>query len=148
VPERVATLLDGAIRVVRAIAGGLVDAGTCLVLMALHFIDTWEAHVNRSMTRSQRIRERDLGRCQCPGCSHRATHAHHIVPRSRGGSDDPSNLVALCTFHHLVGVHGGFLAVTGQAPDGLRWQLLRGPRGPEPFFGGVPGVEEEVRAAA
>lgn len=48
------------------------------------------------------------------------------MPRSQGGSDDPSNLVSLCAAHHLRGVHGGLMRVTGTAPDGLRWVLANG----------------------
>jgi 5-methylcytosine-specific restriction endonuclease McrA len=37
----------------------------------------------------------------CANCGERATEAHHIIPRARGGSDDPSNLLALCgRCHH------------------------------------------------
>jgi hypothetical protein len=31
--------------------------------------------------------------------------------------------VALCGFHHLRCVHGGFLRVFGRAPDDLTWLL-------------------------
>jgi len=48
---------------------------------------------------------------------------HHIVFRSAGGSDDPSNLVSLCATHHLRGVHMGRLRVWGRAPDELHWEL-------------------------
>jgi hypothetical protein len=50
-------------------------------------------------------------------------HAHHIVPRSHGGSDTEDNLVALCACHHLLGIHGGFIRVRGRAPDGLVWEV-------------------------
>ena len=33
-------------------------------------------------------------------CTNRATHAHHVKTRGRGGSDEPDNLLALCTEHH------------------------------------------------
>ena len=46
---------------------------------------------------------------------------HHIVFRSRGGDDDPTNLVALCDRRHLTLVHGGHLAVTGLAQQALAW---------------------------
>jgi hypothetical protein len=122
---RIATLLQAAFRAVRAVEGRLLDDGRCLVRVARHFIDTWKAHVRRARTPSQRVRDRDLGRCQAPGCSHRAVHAHHVVPRSRGGSDDPENLVALCACHHLLGIHGGYMTVRGRAPGGLVWALRR-----------------------
>ena len=42
--------------------------------------------------------ERDGGRCRMrlPGCTGVATTADHIVPRSHGGTADPSNLRASC----------------------------------------------------
>jgi len=52
-------------------------------------------------------------------------HTHHIIPRSGGGTDEPENLVALCAFHHLVGIHEGYIRVRGRAPDGLTWELVR-----------------------
>lgn len=133
VPERTARLLRSAFRAVRAVEGRLLDDGRCLVEVARHFVATWKAHLKRP-TLSQRIRERDLGRCRVPGCSGRAVHAHHLQPRSRGGSDDEWNLVSLCACHHLLGIHGGYLRVRGTAPDALLWELApRGPRGPMPF---------------
>ena len=35
----------------------------------------------------------------CP-CGKRANHIHHIVFRSRGGTDDLSNLIGLCESCH------------------------------------------------
>jgi len=58
-----------------------------------------------------------------PGCSRAAVHAHHIIPRSQGGTDDPENLVSLCAAHHLHGIHGGRMRVTGTAPDKLVWEF-------------------------
>jgi hypothetical protein len=125
-PSRVAELLQAAFRAARAVEGCLLDDGKCLVRVARHFADTWRAHVKKARTVSQKVRRRDGCRCQVPGCSRRAVHAHHIVSRSRGGSDDDENLVSLCAFHHLRGVHGGHLRVSGRAPDGLTWEI--GPR--------------------
>jgi hypothetical protein len=123
VPERVARLLQAAFRAVREVEGCLLDDGRCLVRVARHFIDTWQAQAKKPKTVSQKVRERDLGRCQVPGCSRRAVHAHHIVLRSRGGSDGPENRVALCACHHLRGIHGGYIRVSGIAPDRLVWEV-------------------------
>jgi hypothetical protein len=54
-------------------------------------------------------------------------HAHHIILRSQGGTDDEWNLISLCAVHHLRGIHGGYIRVSGRAPDELMWQLTRAP---------------------
>jgi hypothetical protein len=59
-----------------------------------------------------------------PGCTSYANlQAHHVRFRSAGGSGALSNLVTLCAFHHLRGVHAGRIRVRGRAPDGLRFEL-------------------------
>lgn len=46
-----------------------------------------------------RILERDRHTCQT--CGQPATHVDHVVALARGGSDDPSNLRALCQLCNL-----------------------------------------------
>ena len=54
---------------------------------------------------------RDGGRCQTPGCrSARGLEIHHVVPRARGGSHEPSNLRLHCSACHRA-QHAGTLAV-------------------------------------
>jgi hypothetical protein len=43
--------------------------------------------------------------------------------RSQLGGDELENQVAICGFHHLRGIHGGWLRVFGKAPDELTWIL-------------------------
>ena len=121
--RRIAEVLAGAMAAVRAVFGHALPAGTCLAMMAKHFLDVWRPLVRRSRTRSRKVRERDDGFCQVPGCSRRAAHAHHIAFRSHGGGDAPENQVAVCGFHHLRCIHGGYLRVFGRAPDALTWWL-------------------------
>ena len=123
VPVRTALLLQDAFRAVRAVEGRLLHDGRCLVCLARHFGDIWRPHAKKARTLSQKVRERDLGRCQVPGCSRRAVHAHHVERRSRGGLDVAENLVALCACHHLRGIHGGYIRVWGRAPDALVWEV-------------------------
>jgi hypothetical protein len=134
VPRRVATVLAAAIDMARALAGAPLSSGRCLALVAKHFLDTWGPLAQTRRTVSREVRERDGHRCQVPGCSRRATHAHHVEFRSHGGGDDPDNLVGVCGFHHLRCIHAGHLRVEGRAPDALAWFL-----GGEPWRG--PGME-------
>jgi len=118
-----AGLLKGAFRALRAAAKRWMWAEECLVALAAHFIWTYKHLLKRARTLQRRIRDRDRHLCQVPGCSRAAVHAHHIVPKSQGGTDDEWNLVSLCAAHHLHGIHGGRIRVTGRAPDALVWEF-------------------------
>jgi hypothetical protein len=121
-PLRIAAVVAAAIEAVRERAGRCLPVGTCLAIVAQHFVDTWPGAA-KPRSRSRKVRDRDRGQCQVPGCSHRATHSHHVLFRSHGGGDELDNQVGLCAFHHLRCIHGGYLKVVGRAPDGLRWFL-------------------------
>jgi hypothetical protein len=65
------------------------------------------------------------GHCRCGNCEVRyGLQIHHLRPRSWGGSDDPSNLAAVClpAGHHQKLVPHGPWALVGNPnrPDGLR----------------------------
>jgi hypothetical protein len=126
-PRRIAVVVAAAVQAVRERADGFLSTGKCLAIIAWHFIETWKPLARRKKTRSRKVRDRDRGRCQVPGCSHRGEQSHHIEFRSHGGSDDPENQVALCPFHHLRCIHGGYLRVLGTAPDALSWFLNGAP---------------------
>lgn len=69
--------------------------------------------------------------CRVPGCAtRRGLEVHHLVPRSRGGSDDIANLATVCPAHHRLLVPHGVLALIGNPnlPDGL--ELVTTSRGP------------------
>ena len=119
----VAEVVKAAFRAARAAAKRWLSAGECLVAMADHFIETWRELLKQVNTLQRRIRARDRHLCQVPGCSRAAVHEHHIEFRSQGGGDDPANLVSLCAAHHLYGIHGGRMRVTGTAPDKLIWEF-------------------------
>jgi hypothetical protein len=119
-PMRAVVLLDAAIQSVRDAAGMQLPAGTCLAVIARHFLETWKGALPRR-TRSQKLRERDGNWCTVPGCSHRSQHEHHIVFRGRGGPDEDENKTGVCGYHHHRCIHPGYVRVWGQAPDGLTW---------------------------
>ncbi len=67
------------------------------------------------------VYRRAHGRCEVPGCrAARFLEIHHIVPRAKGGTHDPSLLILICSAHHLQ-VHRGALRVSGTAPDHLEF---------------------------
>lgn len=55
------------------------------------------------------VRKRDGGRCRA--CGQPGTHAHHLVYRSHGGSDEPRNLIWTCAACHRL-IHAKVLLVT------------------------------------
>jgi 5-methylcytosine-specific restriction endonuclease McrA len=73
------------------------------------------------------VLRRDGGRCAY--CSQPADTIDHIIPRSRGGGHDWSNVVASCKRDNLVkGDHllsemGWSLSFKPHAPDGHLWRL-------------------------
>lgn len=123
VPLRIRSLLRSSFAAVRSEAGRWLEPGECLVRIAEHFLKVWRPLLAGRSTLQKKILARDRGRCQVPGCSRAAAHAHHVEFRSAGGSDEPENLVSLCAAHHLRGVHMGRIRVRGTAPDGLHWEL-------------------------
>jgi hypothetical protein len=87
----------------------------------------------------RRAVERRDRHCAFPGCRQRpkACHAHHLIPRSRGGPTALWNLALLCSFHHLIAVHrwGWTLTLnadgttTATSPNGMRTLHSHGPPG-------------------
>jgi hypothetical protein len=71
------------------------------------------------------VLRRDRGRCQVPGCrSSRWIQIHHIIPREEGGTNNPWNLVCLCSAHHQAR-HRHQIGISGRAPDELVFDLRR-----------------------
>jgi hypothetical protein len=85
--------------------------------------ETIPAHLRRLVIARDRC-------CRFPGCKQppAACQPHHIIPRSRGGKTCLTNMLLLCTFHHLIAVHrwGWSIVllpdatVTATSPDGTR----------------------------
>jgi hypothetical protein len=122
-PRRISLLLAAAFEAVREVDGKPLSSGECLVRLAQHFIAVWKPLRKPRRTRSQEVRERDMGWCQVPGCSRPADDSHHVLFRSHGGGHESENLVGMCKPHHLRGVHMGRVRVWGRAPDALVWEL-------------------------
>lgn len=84
------------------------------------FIEQW-AHMLPDVQYAE-IYARDGLRCISPVCGRRGPTPHHTRFRSRGGTDDPENVISLCIDCHLNGVHAGHMSVTGDRPNHV-WQL-------------------------
>ncbi|MFO0583170.1 MAG: HNH endonuclease signature motif containing protein [Anaeromyxobacter sp.] len=124
VPRDVDELFAEAVLSARLRSGPGLSPGQALFLMSFHFTEVWEPLALDLVLKAEEIKLRDKGRCQVPGCSHPAEHVHHVRFRSHGGSSEGSNLVSVCSAHHLAGIHKGFIRVSGTAPDGLVWEFL------------------------
>ena len=74
--------------------------------------DTIPVHLRRAVA----VRDRH---CRFPGCDQpvAACQPHHIIPRAQGGPTCLTNLLLLCSFHHLVAIHRWGWGITLH-PDG------------------------------
>ena len=71
------------------------------------------------------VLDRDQWECSFPGCTMRKTlEVHHIVFRSRGGSNEPGNLICLCRMHHAL-VHRGICSISGTVGVDLKFERPR-----------------------
>lgn len=86
------------------------------------------------------LTKRDDGRCQVAGCPAAGSTVDHVVPRSRGGRHEWSNVVLMCAPHNR--------AKSDRLLSELGWQLKRAPRPLAPACALVEVGEEPVDAWA
>ncbi|MBU2502514.1 HNH endonuclease [bacterium] len=83
----------------------------------------------------RRVLARDGHRCQGPGCTNtRFLEVHHVLPRARGGTNRPDNLITLCSACHRH-IHEKAQGMQAQGSQGMpapgaRPQESPSPRGP------------------
>ncbi len=80
-------------------------------------------------------------KCQTPGCNHaRFLEIHHIVPRSKGGSNELSNLRVCCSACHArIHAHGSNLMV--KSPQAIyTWNQTASPG----TFDAFPAISKEI----
>lgn len=123
-PATVVALLRAAIA---AFHPPLTPAWTGLVDLLAHVKGEWQ----RLPRHRDPVFARDGWRCSVPACnSRRNLQDHHIIFRSRGGTNARTNRLTLCAGHHLHGIHDGWVRARGKAPAGIWWEL--GVRGDGP----------------
>src|SRR6185437_15558724 len=126
-------LLSGPGRLASILRTGILDGAAGSVSLPLDLgkpTETIPPHLRRAVI----IRDRH---CAAPGCDQppAGCQIHHLRPRSLGGVTGLSNLLLLCSFHHLVAVHqwGWSIALnadgttTMTSPDGDRVYRSHGP---------------------
>jgi hypothetical protein len=97
-------------------------------------IDVGKATPSVSAPTMRALRVRDKG-CRFPGCDRQVnwSNPHHIIYRSRGGSDKLTNLVLLCFFHHRLVHEGGWQVIKAGRelqflpPERIVMRRARGP---------------------
>ncbi len=97
-----------------------------------------------------RVKERDGYRCQNPECGRVSlrSEAHHLYPRSQGGSDDEENGVTVCRPCHLRGLHTGDRRIEVERvvlPSGVKALVWRYAGGRVIVTLGEPGAQAETR---
>jgi len=130
---RAADLLSGPHGLAAYLRTGLLGGPAASVSLPLDVgaaTETIPAHLRRLVI----LRDR---RCRLPGCNQppAGCQPHHIIPRSKGGKTCLTNMLLLCTFHHLIAVHrwrwGIVLlpdgTVTATSPDHSRTLHSHGP---------------------
>lgn len=90
----------------------------------------------------------------CESCKQECCelHKHHIVPRSRGGSDDDSNLINLCLMCHGKAHDVSFKSQVGVVKSGIKKvkkaselsRIWRDNGGIERILNNLLGVDEDL----
>jgi hypothetical protein len=89
--------------------------------LCVAFWKAWE-HTFESDVAYANIYDRDGWQCASPTCTRRDVTPHHLRFRSQGGGEDEENLVALCSWCHLQGIHTwGSIKARGPASE-LHWR--------------------------
>ena len=119
---RVSRDISRALRCFERVMGPRLD-GSTMRFLCNKFWDAWKHMCNRREKWSH-IYARDRYECTSPVCSRHDMTPHHLLFRSKGGTDDPFNMAGDCLWCHLEGIHGGRITVTGTADD-MTWTIGR-----------------------
>ena len=121
VSEETRELWDEWIECCRAISRWLPERVSPIRLLCVVFCVEW-LHALAVDAKYARIHARDDFRCQSPLCNRRDVTPHHLIFRSRGGGEEDENIISLCFWCHLFGVHLGLILAEPPASD-VHWEL-------------------------
>jgi hypothetical protein len=89
--------------------------GDFLTFLCMAFWRAWKHTLSPDVAYAE-VYDRDGWACASPTCSRRDVTPHHLVFRSQGGGDESENVVALCSWCHLQGIHAwGSIKASGPA---------------------------------
>jgi hypothetical protein len=108
-----------------SVAGFLPTGVTAVGFLCATFHLVWGHTVDPQVAYAA-IYARDGFECQNPTCRRRDVTPHHLKYRSAGGADDEENLISLCVWCHLFGVHEGRIRARPPASR-IRWEIGRTP---------------------
>ena len=114
------------IRAAHAFAEGVRGSPPWVGLLAMleDYVDIWDDPRGFPRREWDAIYSRAGWRCEAPGCTARVRiEDHHILYRSRQGSNDAWNQLCLCRAHHQQGEHGESARCRGRAPLDVLWRL-------------------------
>lgn len=118
VPDGVLPIVAEAEELASRIAGRALSPELALVAMMIGAEARYSEFERRKLAQRRRLQQKSRYRCAVPGCRRRrGLHAHHLVFRSHGGGNEDENLLMLCAFHHLRGVHEGRLRIQTRGRD-------------------------------
>ncbi len=118
VPDEVLPILEGAEELANQIAGRWLPPEVSLVALMIGAEASYSEFERKKVAQRRRLLGKSRYRCAVPGCRvRRGLHAHHVIYRSRGGGNGDENLVILCQYHHLRGVHEGRLRIRRRGTD-------------------------------
>lgn len=107
----------------RSVAG---PGASFVAFMCFCLWEAWMPYLEAFDDKWKQVYERDRHRCTSPVCERRDVTPHHVKFQAHGGTDELTNMVSLCAWCHLDGIHRGRLRAEGRAPE-LRWSIGEDP---------------------
>lgn len=93
-----------------------------VAFMCVCLWSSWLPWLEAKDSRWKDIFRRDRNRCSNPVCDRSDVTPHHLQFRAHGGGDEDENMVSLCAWCHLEGIHGGRISAEPPASC-IRWRV-------------------------